>query len=286
MAIRTKTREEIALMREGGRRLAAILRYLTDMARAGVSTKELDAEAERMIGEHGGDPVFKGYRIEGVRTPYPASICTSINDEVVHGIPRSDRILADGDIIGIDIGMRWPAGTAISNQQLAISNTSGPETPSRKPKVGLVTDMAVTIGIGKISAEAERLIRATREALDIAVATIRPGIRIGDVSHAIETRLKRDKLVVIRDLAGHGVGHELHEEPMIPNFGKPGTGVELLEGMVIAVEPMATLGGWRITLDDDEWTFRTADGSLAAHFEHTIAVTPNGCEVLTKKSTE
>ena len=257
MAIVIRTKEEIALMREGGRRLASILTGLVDVVRPGVSTKALDEYAEHGIRESGGDPIFKGYRIEGARAPYPASICTSINDEVVHGIPRAERILADGDIIGLDIGMRWPAAG------------------------GMVTDMAVTVGIGKISAEAERLILATREALDSAIATIRPGIRIGDIGHAVEVRLREDKLGIIRDLAGHGVGHELHEEPMIPNFGKPGTGVELQEGMTIAVEPMATLGGWRITLDDDEWTFRTTDGSLAAHFEHTIAIAGGGAEVLT-----
>lgn len=257
MAIRIKTKEEVALMREGGARLASILKYLVDTARAGISTKELDGQAERMIREVGGDPVFKGYRIEGVRTPYPASICTSINDEVVHGIPRADRLLADGDIVGVDIGMRWPADT------------------------GTVTDMAVTIGIGGVSPDSARLIRATREALDDAIAVIRPGAAIGDIGHAVETRLKKDHLGVIRDLAGHGVGHELHEEPMIPNYGKPGTGIKLHEGMVIAIEPMATLGGGRITLDDDEWTFRTADKSAAAHFEHTIAVTKYGAEVLT-----
>ena len=144
--------------------------------------------------------------------------------------------------------------------------------------------MAITIGIGKISADAERLIRATREALDEAIAVIRPGATLGAIGYAVATRLKKDKLGIIRDLAGHGVGYELHEPPMIPNFGTPGAGQKLQEGMVIAVEPMATLGGWRITLDRDTWTFRTADKSVAAHFEHTILITKKGAEILTKFS--
>jgi len=249
------------MLRQGGRRLAVILRAIAAAARPGVSTKDLDTMAERMIRDGGGEPVFKGYRIAEVKTPFPASICTSINDEVVHGIPRADRILAEGDVFSLDIGMRWPAG----------------ENQGR----GMVTDMAVTIGIGKISADAGRLIRATREALDDAIAVIRPGATLGDIGHAVEARLKKDRLGIIRDLAGHGVGYELHEPPMIPNFGTSGTGAKLQEGMVIAVEPMATLGGWRIILDNDEWTFRTADKSLAAHFEHTIAVTKDGAEALT-----
>lgn len=253
-----KTPEEIEVLRQGGARLAVILRGIAAAAQPGVSTRDLDVKAERMIREAGGEPVFKGYRMPGVKTPFPASICISVNDEIVHGIPRSDRILAGGDMVSIDIGMRWPAIRA-----------------------GLVTDMAVTIGIGKISTDAERLIRATREALDEAIAAIRPGTTLGDIGYAIEMRLKRDRLGIIRDLAGHGVGYELHEEPLIPNYGKPGSGAELREGMVIAIEPMATLGGWRIALDDDEWTFRTSDGSLAAHFEHTVVVIKEGAEVLT-----
>lgn len=254
MAIRIKTKEEIAVLRQGGLRLAGILDEVASVAVAGVSTSELDARAERLIVVSGGQPAFKGYRISGVKAAFPASICVSINDEVVHGIPRPERILQNGDIIGVDIGMRWKE---------------------------LVTDMAITLGIGKISADAERLIRATQEALGAGIAAARPGAHIGDIGRAIETRLKKDDLGIIRDLAGHGVGYELHEPPLIPNYGQQGTGAVLEEGMVIAIEPMATLGDWRIILDDDEWTFRTADGSLAAHFEHTIAVTPSGVEVLT-----
>ncbi|MBI2053258.1 MAG: type I methionyl aminopeptidase [Candidatus Sungbacteria bacterium] len=254
MAVRIKTEQEIALMREGGKRLAGVMARLKEAALPGVSTGALDELAERLMREAGGDPVFQGYRIPGVETAYPASICTSINDEVVHGIPQKNRMLASGDIIGIDIGMRWR---------------------------GFVTDMAVTVGIGEIAPDALRLITATKESLDIGIAAVRPGAKIGDISHAVEQHLKKAGLGVIRDLAGHGVGHELHEEPLIPNFGKAGKGMELREGMAIAIEPMATLGGWRIALDRDEWMFRTSDGSLAAHFEHTVAVTSGGYDILT-----
>lgn len=262
-------KEEIEILRKGGKILAQILRELIASARAGISTKELDIQAEGLIFKYGGIPAFKGYKIRETRVPYPGSICASINDEVVHGIPRGDKILKEGDVVGLDIGMRWPALTK------AMAGTP-------RAKSSLYTDMAVTIGIGKISKDAEKLIRATKEALDVGIHAVRPGARVGDISNAIQARLQKTNLGIIRDLAGHGVGRELHEEPLIPNHGRKGTGPELIEGMVIAIEPMATLGDWRITLDDDEWTFRTADGSLAAHFEHTVAVTERGAEVLTK----
>ena len=253
-----KSKEEIDILREGGGRVASILARIVQAAKDNVSTAELDILAEGLILAAGGLPIFKGYKIREAKRPYPSSICVSVNDEVVHGIPRQDRILREGDVVGIDIGMRWPAG----NQ-------------------GLVTDMALSVGIGEVSSEAERLIHCTREALDTGISVVRPGVRIGDIGHAIARHLKTAGLGVIRDLAGHGVGYELHEEPLIPNYGKPGAGLEIREGMVLAIEPMATLGDCRIALDDDEWTFRTRDGSIAAHFEHTVAVTGNGAEILT-----
>jgi methionyl aminopeptidase len=147
---------------------------------------------------------------------------------------------------------------------------------------GLFTDTAVTVAIGKVSPDAERLIRATKESLDAGIQAVRPGATVGDIGYAVQTHLKKNGLGIIRDLAGHGVGYKLHEEPLIPNYGKPGAGAELKEGMVIAIEPMATLGDWRIIIDNDDWTLRTADGSLAAHFEHTVAVTKKGAETITK----
>lgn len=263
--ITLKTKEEIEILREGGGRLQKILEEVAQAARVGVSTYDLDKLAERLIIESGGEPVFKGYRLRGVGTSYPASLCTSINDELVHAIPRNNMILKEGDIIGLDVGMRWPAYAKA---------TAG--------KKGLVTDMAVTVGIGKISPEAERLIRVTLGSLDMGIGEVRPGAKVGDIGHAIERHLKKQGLGVIRDLGGHGVGYELHEEPMIPNYGRPHIGPELKEGMVLAIEPMATLGDWRVVLQDDGWTFKTADGSLTAHFEHTVAVVKGGAEVLTR----
>lgn len=258
MALTIKTKEEIELLKEGGKRLSRILAEVVRLARAGTSTLELDTLAERLIFESGGKPAFKGYKVAGTKIPFPGTLCTSINDEVVHGIPSKKRILKGGDIVGIDIGMRWPA------------------------KDGLYTDMAVTIGVGELSKEAKRLISITKEALGIGIAAVKPGVRVGDIGQAVQKYLEKEKLGIIRDLAGHGVGHKLHEEPLIPNYGKANSGLELCEGMVIAIEPMATLGGWEISLDDDEWTFRTQDGSLAAHFEHTLAVTKDGPEIVTK----
>lgn len=261
--IRVKQENEIGLLREGGHMLAGILRRVADRVRVGVSTGELDAHAEELIRSSGGIPSFKGYQSKG-SPPYPAALCTSINDEVVHGIPRKDRILRDGDIIGLDIGMLWPA-----------------RRKEARGKRGLYTDMAVTVGVGSVSGESERLIRETQGALDIGIHAVRAGATVGDVGAAIEAYLKKGKFGIIRDLAGHGVGYEIHEDPLIPNFGKAGEGARLRKGMVIAIEPMATLGRERVVLDDDGWTFRTADGSRAAHFEHTLVVTKQGAEILT-----
>lgn len=255
-----KTEEEIVVLREGGRRLARILGKVVAAAKPGVSTQELDTLAERLIFDSGGTPSFKGYKIAETSTPYPASICTSINNEVVHGVPSKNRILREGDIIGLDIGMRYP-----------------------RP-AGLYTDMAVTVGIGKISAAAAKLIRVTQKALEKGIEAVSSGVKVGDIGNAIQKYLEKNHYGVVRDLAGHGVGYKVHEEPLIPNLGKPGTGPELEEGMVIAIEPMATLGSWRVVLQDDEWTFSTEDESLAAHFEHTLAVTKDGAEILTKAS--
>lgn len=281
MAITIKTKEEIDILREGGKRLALVLRKVAAAAAPGISTFELDALAERLILESSGIPAFKGYWVAGVRTPFPATLCVSVNDEVVHAIPAKDKILAEGDVVSLDIGMWYPGK---------------PETGSWKPEVGkknlqhpassiwrsMVTDMAITVGVGKVSGEVERMIRATKESLDLGIAAAHPGAHVGDIGHAVEQRLKKDRLGVVRDLAGHGVGYQLHEDPFIPNFGLPHTGPELKEGMVIAIEPMATLSTWRVVLGDDNWTYRTADGSLAAHFEHTLAVTKDVAEVLTQ----
>lgn len=253
-----KDKEELEIIRGCGRRLAEVLETVKKAVRPGISTKELDDISEKLILEQGGYPVFKGYRTLKSEPPYPCSLCTSVNDEVVHAIPSSKVVLKAGDIIGLDIGMRWPA------------------------KDGLVTDMAVTVGVGDISKNAERLINATRDSLEKGIALLRPGMRLGDLGAVIQGHLEKNGFGVIRDLAGHGTGRILHEEPFVPNYGKRGAGPVVLEGMVLAIEPMATEGDWHIILGDDGWTFRTRDGKLAAHFEHTVIVTKNGAEVLTK----
>ena len=266
MAIRTKTSEEIEVLRECGARLAMILDNLKQAARIGVSTGDLDRLAEKLIDEAGGIPVFKGYRIDD-SPPYPAVICTSINDEVVHAIPKSSRVLADGDILAIDIGMGWPKGPS-----QGFSRYAG------KP---LITDAALTVPIGHVSPEAAPLIRDTEAALRAGIDEARVGKRVGDISSRIEAFLRSCGLGIVRGLAGHGVGYELHEDPLIPNYGTKGTGLVLKEGMVCAIEPMATLGSGAVTVDRDGWTFRTKDGSYAAHFEHTIALFEDGTRILT-----
>ena len=262
-------------MRENGKLLANVLRKVVEAACSGIATYELDMLAERLILDCGGTPSFKGYYVKGVTRPYPATMCVSINEEVVHGIPRKDRILHSGDIVGLDIGMWWPG------KESGILNLESGRKRS-EPITSLCTDMAVTIGIGQISKEAQRLIDATRESLEIGIAEVRPGATVGDIGSAIERFLKKQHFGIVRDLAGHGVGYELHEEPLIPNYGKAGKGAILQEGMAIAIEPMATLGDWRVALADDQWTFKTVDNSLGAHFEHTMTVTKDGVEVFTR----
>lgn len=270
MAITVKTKEEIALLREGGKYLAQILEKVAAAATPGVCALELDQLAERLILASGGEPSFKGYRTHGVRRAYPATMCISVNDEVVHSIPQKDKFLKTGDIVALDIGMRWP-GEELKMKQVALRNAKS-----------LYTDMAITIGIGRITPQAEMLLAATKEALEIGIRMVAAGKRVGDVSHAIQTHLAKYDLGIVRELAGHGVGYKVHEEPLIPNFGKANNGPEFLEGMVIAIEPIANLGSEDVVLQVDEWTFKTADGSLSAHFEHTMAVTKDGVEVLTR----
>ncbi|MDP3772548.1 MAG: M24 family metallopeptidase [bacterium] len=271
MAITIKTAEEITIMREGGQRLAAILHEVVSAVRPGVSALYLNKLAERLMREAGGVPSFKGYRPRGERTPYPAALCVSVNDEVVHAIPQAKTILREGDIVAIDIGMWWPS--------VPTENKNGQKNNAAKKT--LCTDMAVTIGVGKIDAEAERLLSGTRVALDAGIAAVRAGVRVGDISAAIGRSLKESRLAIVRDLAGHGVGYELHEDPFIPNWGSSGTGPRLEVGIVIALEPIANLGTPDIVLQKDNWTFKTADGLRSAHFEHTLAVMENGAEVLT-----
>lgn len=243
-----KTPQEILDIRTSGGMLASVLRYLKPLTIVGVTTGELNTLAAAELERLGGKPPFLGF--EG----FPAAICISVNDEIVHGIPGG-KVLQDGDIVGLDFGVDYN---------------------------GMITDGAITVGVGQISAETQRLLSATYEALMLGIKQVRAGARIGDISNAIEVRLRRDGLGIIEDLSGHGVGHELHEDPLILNFGPKGRGQRLEAGMTIAIEPMATLGGIEIEILEDEWTIVTVDGSLAAQFEHTVLVLEDGVEILTK----
>ena len=248
-----KSKEEIETLREGGKRLSMVLAQVMQAARAGVSTLSLDELAERLIREDGDEPAFKGYRPDGARFPYPATLCVSINDEIVHGVPRGDRVLKEGDIVSLDIGSIHK---------------------------GLITDMAVTVPVGEISFEDRKLIDATRGALHVATRAVRAGGHIGDIGEAIEKYVD-SRYFIVEGLGGHGVGHEVHEKPFIANFGKAGTGPGLVSGMVIAIEPMLALGSELIEQSRDGFTYVTRDGSHSAHFEATLAVTENGADILT-----
>jgi methionyl aminopeptidase len=247
MAIIIKSPSEIEMMRQAGRIVAATLEVLVENIRPGVITAELDAIAVHEIKSRGGIPSFKGYR------GYPASLCVSINDELVHGIP-GQRVLKEGDIVSLDVGAIYG---------------------------GFHGDAAISVGVGHISDEAKRLLAVAVGALRAGIAAARHGVRLGDVSAAIQEHVESRELTVVREYVGHGIGRQMHEEPQIPNFGLPGRGPLLKEGMALALEPMVNLGGWRTKVDEDGWTVRTADGSLCAHFEHTIAITDGEAEILT-----
>ena len=249
MPIVLKSRDEIAIMREAGRILAETLQLVVSRVRPGLIERELDDIARREFKKRGVIPTFLGY----AQPPYPATICVSVNDEVVHGIPGK-REISDGDIVSIDIGCTYK---------------------------GFVADMAVTVGAGNVSPEAQKLIEVTREAVWCGIRAARGGSRVGDIGHAIQTYVEGEGYSVVREYVGHGVGRQMHEDPQIPNYGNPSTGAVLRPGMVIAIEPMVNIGGWQTKKDSDNWTVRTADGSLSAHFEHTLAITEGEAEVLT-----
>ncbi len=249
-----KTEKEKELLREGGAVLASVLKKIASAIRPGIQTSALDEIAKKEIRAAGGKPSFLNYRTRGTKMPYPAALCVSVNDEIVHGIP-GERVLKEGDIVGLDIGMEYK---------------------------DFFTDMAVSVHVGKVSQDAEKLMRVTKKALEIGIGVVHAGVRTGDVGEAIQSYVESEGLHVIRELVGHGVGGAVHEEPEIPNWGKKGTGPKIVEGMVLALEPMVTAGSTRVKVSDDGWAWRTADGSLAAHFEHTILVTKKGAEILTQ----
>jgi len=243
-----KSEKELDYMREAGRVVAIVLKAMEEAVEPGITTKELDAIAEKIIREHGGTPSFKGYN------GFPASICTSVNNEVVHGIPGLRKLVA-GDIISIDVGVE-------------INGYHG--------------DAAITLPVGEVEARVQKLLEVTREALMAAIAKAVVGNRLSDISHAVESYVKKFGFSVVKDYVGHGIGSRLHEEPQVPNFGPPGRGPRLRSGMTLAIEPMVNLGTEHVKVLADDWTVVTRDGLPSAHFEHTIAITPDGPEILTK----
>ena len=247
MGITIKSEPEIAAMRQAGRIVAAVLEVLKSRVKPGMKTEELDVIADREVTKLGAKSSFKGYR------GYPANLCVSVNDEIVHGIP-GDRILREGDIVSLDFGAIF---------------------------LGFQGDAAITVGIGNISPEARSLIATTGGALKAGIAAVRDGARLGDVSATIQHYAESRGYSVVREYTGHGIGREMHEEPQVPNFGLPGTGTVLKKGMTLAIEPMVNIGDWQTKVGDNRWTVSTSDGSLSAHFEHTIAVTNDEAEVLT-----
>jgi methionyl aminopeptidase len=251
--IPVKTRKEIEIMRESGRQVAEILLELKDMVRPGITTAEIDRHAEKAIEERSLVSSFKGYDPRGLPR-YPAVICASVNDEIVHGIP-GNRVLQEGDIIGVDFGIE---------------------------QNGFHGDSAVSVPVGEIGPEEQRLLDTTREALECGVTMMVPGKRLSDIGHAIQQRIEAEGYSVIRIFAGHGIGRKMHEPPWVPNYGRPGRGTRLVAGMVFAIEPMVNAGSEDVRMLDDEWTAVTADGSMSAHFEHTILITESGPEVLTR----
>lgn len=249
MVTKVKTAAEITAMRESGRMLATVLQKLEKQLAVGLSTMDLNNLAAKELAALGGEPAFKGYQ------GFPAALCVSVNEEVVHGIPRPDKIIREGDIVGLDFGVRYK---------------------------GMVTDAAVSVIAGRPKQQGHiRLVERTRQALEIGINTVHDRVRTGDIGSAIEKFLLSYKYGIVRDLVGHGVGHTIHEDPNIPNYGRPDTGPWLEKNMTIAIEPMVTLGTDRVYVAPDGWTVLTADGSWSAHFEHTVLITNDGAEILT-----
>lgn len=249
MAIIVKSDDEIAVMREAGKILGETLQLLVERLRPGLIEKELDEIVRKEFKKRNVIPTFLGY----ANPPYPATVCVSVNDEIVHGIP-GEREIMDGDIVSIDLGCTYK---------------------------GFVADSALTVGVGNVSADAQRLIDTTKESLWCGIRAARAGARVGEIGLAVQAHAEGEGYSVVREYVGHGVGRAMHEDPQIPNFGPADRGPVLRPGMVIAIEPMVNIGDWRTKRDPDNWTVRTVDGSLSAHFEHTLAITDGEAEVLT-----
>jgi methionyl aminopeptidase len=251
--VRIKTKQEIELIRESSRIVAEVLKLVGARVKPGITTVELDRLAEDFIRSMGAVPAFKGYG-HSKANPYPATLCTSVDDEVVHGIPRR-RVLREGEILSIDVGVK---------------------------KDGFFGDAAASFAVGEVSDEKQRLLKATEESLYKGIEQAVVGNRVHDISHAVQDHVEARGFSVVRDLVGHGVGVELHEEPAIPNYGKPGTGMKLQEGMTLAIEPMVNAGTWQVQIAPDGWTVLTRDGKPSAHFEHTVAIVDGKPEILSQ----
>ena len=249
-----KSDRDLEKMRHAGRIVADILRLMKDMVRPGVDTYTLDLAAEALVMKENARPAFKGYRVPWVSTPFPGTICASVNDEIVHGIPSRERVLQEGDIISIDTGASYN---------------------------GFFGDAACTFAVGKISEDRQRLLDITLESLHRGVNEVRVGATLGDIGYAIENLVIPSGFGLVRDYAGHGIGRRLHEAPQVPNYGKPGNGITLKAGMTFCIEPMVMSGSEEVKNLSDNWTVVTADGSDAAHFEHSLLVAPDGVEILT-----
>jgi methionyl aminopeptidase len=247
--ITIKSSRELNLMRDANKIVAETHEYLKEFIKPGISTQEIDKKGDEFIRQHGAEPSFKGYR------GYPASVCVSINDEVVHGIPSKDRILKEGDIVSLDIGTFYK---------------------------GFNGDAARTFPVGKVSKEAQKLIDVTRVSLEKGINKALYKSHLSDISNAVQSYVEKNNFSVVREYVGHGIGRNMHEPPQIPNFGPPGHGPILKEGMTLAIEPMVNVGNYKVKTLDDNWTVVTKDGSLSAHFENTIAITKNGPEILSK----
>ncbi|MBI3632600.1 MAG: type I methionyl aminopeptidase [Candidatus Vogelbacteria bacterium] len=253
MGVTIKSVKEIEILREGGKRLSCMLYEVASKAKVGMSKIEIDKMAEDLIVAGGDIPAFKNYKPAGAAVAFPATLCISVGDEIVHGIPNSYR-LRNGDIVGLDLGIKHG---------------------------GLFTDMAVTVGIGEVDKRAKRLMEVTSQALEFGISVARAGATTGDIGYAIESFVRPYKYGIVRELSGHGVGHKIHEDPYVPNYGKPGTGTKLKPGMVLALEPMINEGSDDIILGEDDFTYKTRDGSRSAHFEKTILITEAEPEILT-----
>lgn len=272
--ITIKTKEQVEAIKRGGKILAAVMEKIVAEVKPGATTGHLEEAACNLIKAAGGRPSFKGYESGQDGECFPTALCVSINNEVVHVPSLPSRILKEGDIMGVDLGMEYPVFAPQSGT-----------SAGKSAKQGYYTDMAITVPVGKISREAQRLIDVTRKSLELAIKEIKPGNTLNDIGRAVQTYVEANGFSVVRGLVGHGVGLAVHEEPQVPNFVVEKEGynnIVFKPGMVLAVEPMVNAGDYEIKYGDDHFSVLTADGSLSAHFEHTVAVTEKGCEILTK----